>query len=426
MQSKLQAVRDVSGNDKLDVLRAHPELQQILKACYDPHVKYYMTLPFREKFDKYGSDICFPHTGDLTGTCKKLIERLHTRELSGDEAKREVKSYMEYLNEDHQDMFRGIINKDLRLDLGVRSINKVWPGLIPSIKGGGSEKPAIPLCNNLKPEKLVYPVLCSIKHDGVRGRCFNGKILSRSYKPINGMDHIEAELEKYPFDLDGELMIPGGQFDSTSGLVRNLEPVPEAILMVFDADLPGGKYERFLSLFSQLQGNSNTCPIKLIQQRTINNYEELMEYYHNMVEAGHEGIVICPRDGEYEDRRCWWRLVPLKSADCSVIGFEEGKGKLVGSLGKIVVDYKGHECRVGSGFKIIPWNELPKSKRQRMNGPAIQVYTRMVRDYIWTHQDEFMGKIAECQFKEETKDGSMRQPTFKCWRDDKDAPYFDI
>ena len=65
-------------------------------------------------------------------------------------------------------------------------------------------------------------------------------------------------------------------------------------------------------------------------------------------------------------------------------------------------------------------------KRQRMNGPAIQVYTRMVRDYIWTHQDEFMGKIAECQFKEETKAGSMRQPSFKCWRDDKDAPYWDI
>ena len=97
------------------------------------------------------------------------------------------------------------------------------------------------------------------------------------------------------------------------------------------------------------------------------------------------------------------KLIPEKKADCKVIGFEEGTKKNKGSLGAIVVTYKGQKCKVGTGFK-----ELLDSKVQDH-----------VRQYIWDNQSQFFGAIAEIHFKEETKAGKMRMPRFYAWRFDK-------
>ena len=86
--------------------------------------------------------------------------------------------------------------------------------------------------------------------------------------------------------------------------------------------------------------------------------------------------------------------------DLEIVGFEEGEGRLAGKLGAVLVRYKnGNVVKVGSGFS----DEL--------------------REMIWDHQDETLGKIIEVQYFEETKnaDGgeSLRFPIFKDFRSDK-------
>ena len=70
----------------------------------------------------------------------------------------------------------------------------------------------------------------------------------------------------------------------------------------------------------------------------------------------------------------------------------------------MIVDYKGYSCGVGSGF------------------------TDADREYIWNHQEEYLGKIVEIQYFEESKnqDGgiSMRFPVFKKLRNDKSEPSY--
>ena len=78
-------------------------------------------------------------------------------------------------------------------------------------------------------------------------------------------------------------------------------------------------------------------------------------------------------------------------------GLEKGDGRLSDVLGKIKVDYKGHEVLVGSGFSD---NE---------------------RKYFIDNQNEMVGRVVEISFFEESsnQDGeiSLRFPVFKCVRD---------
>ena len=88
----------------------------------------------------------------------------------------------------------------------------------------------------------------------------------------------------------------------------------------------------------------------------------------------------------------------MQSCDLKIIGFEEGQGRLKNTLGKLICDYKGFELGVGSGFS----DEL--------------------RNEIWNNQNEYLGRIAEIQYFEEThndkKELSLRFPVFKCMRED--------
>ena len=94
----------------------------------------------------------------------------------------------------------------------------------------------------------------------------------------------------------------------------------------------------------------------------------------------------------------------MSTCDIRVIGFEEGTGKYEGKLGALVVDYKGFNCGVGSGF------------------------TDADRTYIWDNKEEYLGSIIEVQYFEESKNAqggiSLRFPIFKKLRTDKSAPSY--
>ena len=93
--------------------------------------------------------------------------------------------------------------------------------------------------------------------------------------------------------------------------------------------------------------------------------------------------------------------------DLEIVGFEEGEGRLAGTLGAILVRYKdGNVVKVGSGF------------------------SDEIRTLIWLEPSDFLGKIVEIQYFEETTNASggasLRFPIFKDFRDpwDKTTPDF--
>ena len=89
------------------------------------------------------------------------------------------------------------------------------------------------------------------------------------------------------------------------------------------------------------------------------------------------------------------RLRPKRSL-AGIEGFVEGTGKHEGKLGSVIVTFDGVQVQVGSGFS----DEL--------------------RGQIWADQQSFLGRTVEIRYQEVTPDGSLRFPTFKCFRNDRD------
>ena len=423
----IEAINQAKGNEKIDVIQQYKCISHILKYAYDPFKKFYISAP----------DLSGVEGGtDFTSETKQVLDQLSERTLSGGNAFETVCDHTMSLCPKSAELFKRILNKDLRCGINVKTINKAIPGLIPLVFDG-STKPPVMLLKTFAPQKVTYPCLAAVKKDGVRGRMV-GQMLSRQGHKLIGHSHIEDELQKCPHDFDGELCVPGLCFDEASGLIRNDDPTPNSVYWIFDIpSMPGTKQERYAELAELLFDPMNKYPmIQIIPHFEITNEVELKSFYKDALSAGEEGIVIYDPDSEYIDGRpgTWTRLVPIQSEDCPVIGFFEGKGKHAGSLGGIIVDYKGHKVRVGTGFseKILKTQlkqlvspidkSLYTSESKKLHGLSLAQVSPLwlkIRQFIWDNREEFLGVIAKLEFKEKTKAGSLRQPRFKTWRFDK-------
>jgi DNA ligase-1 len=129
---------------------------------------------------------------------------------------------------------------------------------------------------------------------------------------------------------------------------------------------------------------------------------KVLEYLDEAIANQEEGVMINICDAPYEFGRTWnlMKVKKMNTLDLEIVGFEEGEGRLAGTLGAILVRYKnGNIVKVGSGFS----DEM--------------------RSRIWNLQSAYFSQIAEIQYFEETTnaDGglSLRFPVFKDFRFDK-------
>jgi DNA ligase-1 len=126
--------------------------------------------------------------------------------------------------------------------------------------------------------------------------------------------------------------------------------------------------------------------------------EENFKVYHDdWVRQGEEGIMIKDINAPYKFKRDWsvMKYKAFFDADVEIKDMLEGTGKHQGKLGSFVIDYKGKEVRVGSGL-----NDETREK-------------------LWKNPKSHIGRIIEVRYQEETPDGSLRFPTFVCFRNDK-------
>ena len=120
------------------------------------------------------------------------------------------------------------------------------------------------------------------------------------------------------------------------------------------------------------------------------------------IARGQEGVMINLCDAPYEFKRTWnlLKVKKMNTMDLQIIGFEEGTGRLAGTLGAILVRYKnGNTVKVGSGF------------------------TDWLRTEIWNNRRKYLDVICEISYFETSTnaDGgeSLRFPIFKDFRYDK-------
>ena len=298
--------------------------------------------------------------------------------------------------------------------------------------------------------KIKFPVIGTPKLDGIRALVIDGKLVSRNFKPIpnNFTRHFfESTLSD---GMDGELMLASPKssngksivieegeiylppqevdFNKIQSAVMKHDGTPEVEFHIFDwvTDSLEEPYIDRLKKIEKWYSLGARDRVKIVQQKLINNEQELIAYEEECLALGYEGIMVrqplskykCGRSTENEG--ILLKIKKFLDAEAVVIGFKEkmtnentkekdafGKTKRsskkdgmvpAGTLGTVLVrDPKsGIEFGVGSGFN----DEM--------------------REEIWNNQDEYLGKYLKYKYQELSKDNVPRFPVYLGFRHEDD------
>ena len=255
------------------------------------------------------------------------------------------------------------------------------------------------------------PVYIQPKLDGVRCLFTKDGAYSRTGKKFMNLAHIELALipffkQQPDVVLDGELYNHElkNDFEKIISLVRKQKPTADDRLdaqhlvqfHVYDY-FDGVIYDSYKTRMHQL-GVSNIYDkqIKYVQAYKVNNYDESRIYHKDFLNQGYEGSII-RLDGLYKHGRSYdlMKFKDFSDAEATIVGYELGKGKRTGTLGKfLMMDDEGVQfgCPPGKGYS---YKDLSK---MLLN----------INDYI--------GQRATFTYFQRTQAGSYRHPLFKCIR----------
>ena len=255
------------------------------------------------------------------------------------------------------------------------------------------------------------PVYIQPKLDGVRCLFTKDGAFSRAGKKFMNLAHIEVKLipffkQQPDVILDGELYNHElkNDFEKIISLVRKQKPTAddrlEANQLVqfhmydyFDNVLYDSYKTRMQKLVcSDLYGKE----IKYVPSKLVDTYSYARLLHEEFLEDGYEGSII-RLDGLYKHGRSYdlMKFKDFSDAEATITGYEEGKGKRQGTIGKfLMTDDEGVQfgCPPGKGYT---YKDLSK---MLLN----------IHDYI--------GQRATFTYFQRTKAGSYRHPLFKCLR----------
>ena len=429
VHSVIKLLRETSSsNTKASILKQYkdtPHLQSLLYYTYNKDLKYKITLKAISKAE----------IGNVKSEESPFELASDLAICNIDNATRNrVATYLANIpNEKCRELVLGMLLKDLGIHMTAKSINKVIPNLIPEFK--------VALANPIAKAKLKIgeQVTVTQKLNGIRGVYCMGGFKSRQGKDIDGFDNIKAEIEdlfKYMnwsnMVLDGELVrIKTDDIDDednfrlTTSIVnsksRTKDEEEQIEFVIFDL-LP---YDEFIKGESTLTYSKRSEILEEVDEylglkgfeylRTVPCYFEggydpniINEILRQTDAIGLEGVMI-NRDATYKCKRSN-DILKVKSFfynDLRCLEVYEGEGEFEGTLGGIVVNYKGFKVKAGSGF------------------------TQEQREYYWTHPEEIVGRIVCIKCKGESKnknnsDLSMNFPIFNGVRNDKEEESYEI
>ena len=269
--------------------------------------------------------------------------------------------------------------------------------------------------------KLNYPVMASLKIDGIRASIHNGVVMSRSMKPIPSKAVQEkfgkAEYEGY----DGEI-IYGPYLDNNvfthSTRVCMSHDLPEGFSMseikffVFDTIGEGSAIERNKKI---LTGWPETTGVHKLTHSIIEDSEALDKFEADALFRGAEGVMVKAISGIYKQGRSTLKegyLLKVKrftDSEAVVIGFEEK----LHNANEATVGELGQTKRSSHLENMVPMNTLGSLHvRDLVTGVDFNIGTGFngeLRKEIWGSRDIWLNKIVKYKHFEV---GSVDKPRF--------------
>lgn len=347
----------------------------------------------------------------------EICETLSKRKALDDATVYQVTAFLSTCSPAEQELYTKLLAKTLRLGVTAKTANKVIPHLVPEWE----VQQAYPIDEYPLKDGVWFTL--TQKLNGVRATYYKGKLYARSGVPYDGLDHITDVLnfEDDSYVFDGELTLldkgglsDNGAFRKATGIINSeATHKTEICYTIFDV-VPTQEFEsgqssssyrerrRVLDLMADILPVSDHVFILPVMYSGTDQ-SKISELLDRMVEEDKEGLIV-NLDVPYKRKRHNGILKVKKfyTMDLPIIECEEGSGRLAGTLGAFVLDYKGNEVRVGSGF------------------------TDEQRESYWHRREELAGVLCEVKYKEKSSDKntgaeSLQFPVFLSLRTDKDG-----
>ena len=261
------------------------------------------------------------------------------------------------------------------------------------------------------------PTYIQPKLDGVRCNIYlndNNNIVcySRTGKQFMNLRHIEMSLRSFfksqpDVVLDGELYNHKltHDFEKIISLVRKQKPTDEDRINAqhliqfhcYDYFSQDSHYETYKHRMHQLVTSDiySAC-VKYVPAKLVDSYGYARTLHQEYLDQGYEGSII-RLNGLYKHGRSYdlMKFKDFSDTEATIIGYETGKGKREGTIGKFLMqDDDGNEfgCPPGKGYN---YKDLAN---------------------ILDNIGDYIGQRATFTYFQRTQAGSYRHPLFKCIR----------
>jgi len=252
------------------------------------------------------------------------------------------------------------------------------------------------------------------KLDGIRCVFTANGAWSRNDKKFMNLKHIEMALKPF-FEQQPDVVLDGElynhklkhDFEKIVSLVRKQKPTEEdrrnaqhlIQFHVYDYFSMDSHYENYQTRMHNLNVADFYGPcIKHVPSYRVRKHEEALNMHCDaFLSNGYEGSIL--RDGSalYKHGRSYglMKFKDFSDTEATIVGYEIGKGKRTGTLGKfLMMDDDGNKfgCPPGKGY----------------NYKDLKNILENISDYI--------GQRATFTYFQRTNAGSYRHPLFKCIR----------
>lgn len=372
----------------------------------------YITTGLSDK--KITKKVAVPALRELNSFTEAL-DFLKKNNTGSDEIIASIQKFIHARTPDMAEFYRSIFTKSIKVGIGATTVNKVYgQEFIPQFEVMLADKY---FDNTEWVDGKEFTI--TLKLDGIRCVAIkqDGKVrfFSRQGQEILGLVELQKELEsinKASFVLDGELIVdvPGtsaDQYKVTTQVVRKDGDKKGVTFYAFDVlkveEFEKQKCEtpynlRRKILEQEFMFLNHVTPLPALYSGTdtqrVFDLLELVRKQHK------EGVMVNINDAMYDFKRTrnLLKVKVMQDVDLAITGFEEGSGRLAGTLGRINVDYRGNILGVGGGF----------SDEQRK--------------WFWENKDNLIGRVISVQYFEETQNASgipsLRFPVFKELREE--------
>lgn len=417
----IAVLQSMSGaKEKCAFIKAHSDDEEFKKLLYyalNPLITYNISEKTMSKLLEKTTDKQFQKLvffNDIFECCEYL-SRLRAMD---DATLRQVRLFLSsYCDEEERKIYAKLLSKSLRLGVTAKTVNKIIPNLIPEWE----VQQAFPI--DKYPVESGTEFWLTQKLNGARATFYNGQLIARSGLAYKGLEHIIQELywvRGSGFVLDGELTLrekgnlsDNEAFRVATGIINSDDADKTKICYTifdmipvqdFENETPKLNYSKrrdVLDRFAE-QLDKEFSPVRVLpvlyHGKDLSKIDSLLE---QMVAEDKEGLML-NLDVPYRRTRHKGilKIKRFYTMDLQILRCEEGTGRLEGMLGAFVLQYKGNEVKVGSGF------------------------TDEQRAAFWQAREDIVGMLCEVKYKEISKDKktgleSLQFPVFVQLRADK-------